>query len=107
MRYFIGTRCWCVDPKKLAGMPVMKISDDPDYPLQLSCFIPLGPTDEVHVLHPYKMKGFRKLRDFVLVPGTYRGVKRSEANINAELFSTTVRALKRDNPEFAFLIVDA
>ena len=96
----VGHEIFYWDPQMVCGSEqarryatVMKITDDPDYPLRLSCFMPLGPTDEVHVVHPYKMNGFRKLKDFVLVPGIYRGEKKSESKINAALFKSTVHKL--------------
>jgi hypothetical protein len=113
MKLEVGYELFYWDPFMVVGSTeahryatVMKITEDPDYPVKVSALIPLAPDQTVKVVRPFVMEGFRQLKDFTLVPGELGPSFRSDATRMQEVYVKTARALKAANPEFAFLIQD-
>ena len=100
--FYWDTSMVCGHPDARRHARVLQITDDPNYPIRFSSLVPLGPRDEVQVLSPYVSQCFRKLQDFILVPGSVKG-KTAIESCNAA-YAATYADMKQQHPNLVGLL---
>ena len=92
----------CGRPEARRYATVIAITDDPNYPVRLTSLVPLGPNQEVQLVSPHFHDGFRKLKDFVLVPGCTKAA--SAQDLIDQAYATTYADIKKAYPDKIHLL---